>query len=626
MKRWWPEALLVVLALVAFVGCLGSVELWGKREQRAAAEAIDTIDHNHWLVAEIQGRPRLEKPPLPRWSIAALMKISGRRHEWIVRLPGSVSGILTVALIYSLGRRIAGRDLALASSFILCSSAFFVGEMRQAGNDGPLALFTTLALYAAWRRLEGASDALPPGNQVAGPQRYRTPSGAARWGVVFHCALGLGFLTKGPVILLLVGLTLIPYLAFGRSLSSGLRKLSSGPGVLIFLCLAASWPVAVLLEDPGAARVWALEMSEKTGLTQILEHRRHPLLLGQWPGMLLPWTLIAPLAVILPFLLSMRGKPSGDAGCSNSAPPRLASLWFPWWWSVGNLGLFSVWSVAKPSYYLPCLPGMALLIGAAWVELAQVGRGGENRRAAVAARGLLQAQWVLFFVAAAVAPLAVRNWLEPQVWPWSLVVALSIAVAVGLSSNAWRKGATATALSPLATACVIGFLVAYGCIGPQENVLRGHRSLAEWVGKIISNRSPSVMFFNEIDEGLWFYARGFALAPVPESQPRYNTAYDLAHSYLSERRHSETLGELEAKRVARDRQALVAWLDRRDPPARYLLIRARHFDLCAGVLAGRATPVLRETGLKRNELVLLEVTPAEPSKTTLSTRDASTRR
>ena len=57
-------------ARAVFLGCLGSVDLWGKREQRASAEAIDTIDHGHWLVAQIQGRPRLEKPPLPRWSIA----------------------------------------------------------------------------------------------------------------------------------------------------------------------------------------------------------------------------------------------------------------------------------------------------------------------------------------------------------------------------------------------------------------------------------------------------------------------------------------------------------------------------------------------------------------------------
>ena len=77
--------------------------LWGKREQRASAEAIDTVDHNHWLVAQIQGRPRLEKPPLPRWSIAALMMLTGRRDEWIVRLPGALVALATVALIYALG-------------------------------------------------------------------------------------------------------------------------------------------------------------------------------------------------------------------------------------------------------------------------------------------------------------------------------------------------------------------------------------------------------------------------------------------------------------------------------------------------------------------------------------------
>src|SRR5262249_52384944 len=124
-KRWWPEALLTVLVLGAFLGCLGSVELWGKREQRAAAEAIDTVDHNHWLVAEIQGRPRLEKPPLPRWSIALLMKLAGRRDEWMVRLPGAVAGALTVALVYALGLRMRDRELALAASFVLCSTAFF---------------------------------------------------------------------------------------------------------------------------------------------------------------------------------------------------------------------------------------------------------------------------------------------------------------------------------------------------------------------------------------------------------------------------------------------------------------------------------------------------------------------
>ena len=142
-----------MLAGVVFLGALGSVDLWGKREQRASAEAIDTVDHHHWLVARIQGRPRLEKPPLPRWTIAALMALTGRRDEWAVRLPGALSALGMVGLVYGLGCRLGGRSVGLAAGLVLTSIGFFVAELRQAGNDGPLAFFTTLALYAAWRRL-----------------------------------------------------------------------------------------------------------------------------------------------------------------------------------------------------------------------------------------------------------------------------------------------------------------------------------------------------------------------------------------------------------------------------------------------------------------------------------------
>src|SRR4029077_1994601 len=108
-RRVGPEAALALLAGAVFLGFLGSVDLWGKREQRASAEAIDTVDHKHWLVAQIQGRPRLEKPPLPRLSIALLVIFTGRRDVGIVRLPGALAGVATVALIYLLGRLMGGR-------------------------------------------------------------------------------------------------------------------------------------------------------------------------------------------------------------------------------------------------------------------------------------------------------------------------------------------------------------------------------------------------------------------------------------------------------------------------------------------------------------------------------------
>ena len=187
-----------------------------------------------------------------------MIALTARRDEAIVRLPNALAALATVGLVYWLGRGIGGRSVGLASGFALASSAYFVVEMRQAGNDALLALFTTLALLAAWKRLHGpgeGDEVEPPGDRL----------GRRAWAFVFYLALGLGFLTKGPVILLVVGLAVVGYLATSRRLGSGLRSLADGWGLAMFVVLALAWPVPVLLREPAAARVWWLEMAQKAG-------------------------------------------------------------------------------------------------------------------------------------------------------------------------------------------------------------------------------------------------------------------------------------------------------------------------------------------------------------------------
>ena len=50
IRRYAPEIVLALLAATVFLGRLGAMELWGKREQRAVAEALDTLDGPNWLV------------------------------------------------------------------------------------------------------------------------------------------------------------------------------------------------------------------------------------------------------------------------------------------------------------------------------------------------------------------------------------------------------------------------------------------------------------------------------------------------------------------------------------------------------------------------------------------------
>jgi len=551
-----------------------------------------------------------------------------------VRLPGAICGVATVALVLALGRRMAGTSVGRAAALVLCSTGFFVGEMRQASNDAPLALFTTLALYAAWRRLHGGEPsgqraAMKPGPiagraegaALAGWQREgpdggseetgMATAGSSVWSLVFYAALGLGFLTKGPVILLLVLVALIPYLSFSGRLAWGMRRLAHGWGLSLFVILAFGWPILVLGADPHASRVWLLEMAEKTGMSRILEHRRHGALAGQWPAMVLPWTIIAGCALALPFFTDMPQLGLRRSNQSPRAPATWVSpIWLAWWWALGNLAIFSVWTTAKPNYYVPCMPATALLTGAAWVRLTRAARG--RGTVGVAARAILQTQWVLLFVGAAAAPLVARPLIAWPIWTWTLAIALALAVSVACSALAWRRGADDLALAPITAACVLGILIAYGRIAPAENSQRGHRLLAQALHQRVRPGTHKIMFFNEIDEGLWFYLNDLDLAPVPGTHPRYNTAYDLAASYLAAHPPVLTLSDLEAKRQAHDKKSLMTWLEHADPSTPYLLIRKSLLDHYATDLAGRVAPLLSESGMKRNELVLLQVVGRNP--------------
>ncbi len=412
--------------------------------------------------------------------------------------------------------------------------------------------------------------------------------------------MGLGFLTKGPIILALVALTLGPYLAIAGRLRQGLGRLADGWGLFLFVALALSWPVPVVLNDPNALRVWYLEMGQKTGAAGVAHHRHHEVLAADWLWMTAPWVVVATTAVLQPFRLG--GRASRPA------------IWFPWWWAVGNLMMFCLWSVAKPNYYLPCLPAVALLIGIEWVRLTRAAR--EPRTRAALARPILQLHWVMLFVAALVAPVAARQ-VAPHLLVWTAIVSPAMAVAVVASAWAWRRGADAGALMPLVAAWSVGVLIGYGAIMPAANATHSHHGLATTLDRLLPPEVRTVMFFHEIDEGLWFYLRDRTLVPVPGSQPEYNDGLDLYDEFQGSQaeRDSRRLRQFEhqilLKRQETERQTLLAWLARPDRASSYVLLRNRDYDRLAPILAGLATPLFREQGLKRQGLVLLRVAPSE---------------
>ncbi len=580
VRRWAPEGLLSALAIVVFLGALGSMEFWGKREQRAVAESIDTLDHHHWLVAEIQSRPRLEKPPLPRWTLAAMMAVTDCRQEWLLRLPSALSGLGLVVLTYGLGRRIAGRSVGLASGFALVSTCFLIVEMRQAGNDAPLAFFTTLALYAAWRRLHGEPLDEPAGCPADRP-------GRVLWSGVFGLAMGLGFLCKGPIVVPLVGLTVLPYLALRKRLQAGLRLLGHPVGLLIFLGLALCWPVPVLLSDPNAWDVWMLEIGQKTSSAGVAYHHHRDLLAIDWPGMAAPWSLFALVAIVAPLTRRRHEWP--------------VSVAFPWFWAMANLAMFCAWSTAKPNYYLPCMPAVAILSGLGWMRVTRLARGSRP------ARRLLLGHWLVLFVLGAAVPVVVAQKWPAFVGP-AWVVSAAVMGGVVLSAWAWKQGAEALSLAPLSAAVGVLALVIYQGVTPRLNAENGYRAIAARIDNALPPEVRTVRFFRELDEGLWYYLPDRTLQAVPDGQIRYNTSFDL----LEAERQGVLIFD-DSARIQDLGGRLARWMSQPRTEPEYLVIRSKDFRQYAPQVVGLAEPVnlgKRKAGAERDDLLLLRVGPS----------------
>jgi 4-amino-4-deoxy-L-arabinose transferase-like glycosyltransferase len=545
---------------------------------------------------------------LPRWTIAGLILLFGRDSEWVVRLPSAAAALGSIALVYLLGRRMAGREVGLASGYALASSCFFITELRQAGNDGPLAFFTTLAFYAAWRALhadrwEGEGTIAPPGVRP----------GERRWGLLFGAGLGLGFLCKGPIVFLLVGPALLGYLVCARSFLRGLRVLADWRALVIATLLAASWPVPVAIADPNAVRVWMLEMGQKTGAAGIPHHQSRENIALSWFWMTAPWSLIATSALLMPFWRA----------------PRVArpGVWFSWWWAVAGLAIFSTWSVAKPNYYLPCLPAAGLLVGLQWVRLAELARGVQaDAKNAVARRSMavLRLHWVALLLVALGTPVVVGKTMPSQL-AVAAVAGILAAVGIAFSIAAWRKGRLAGSLGVQGATVALLVALAYGFVAPRHNSQNGHHRLAKRL-EHLTDPAATIMFFREIDEGLWFYLHDRKLAAVPNSQPRYNKDLDLIDDLKSKRftldwtvDEKTRRAQLARQRAIADRDTLIDWIHSRSTEAPYVLLRARtyeEFQRIDTALDSLATPVLREENLDRTELVLLRVhTPVIASET-----------
>ena len=220
---------IAIVAALFFLPFLGGVHLFDWDEINFAEAAREMLALKDYLRVYINYEPFWEKPPFFFWLQALSMKAFGV-GEYAARFPNAVCGIITLVLLFRLGARWHSVRFGL-----LWAGAFFGSTLPflyfKSGIIDPwFNLFIFLGLYYFilyyWKK-----EALP------GIELPRAGLWYLFWSGFF---IGLGMLTKGPVALLIAGLTMAVYWVYQR-----FRLYVGVPQVLFFLfaslIVGAAW-------------------------------------------------------------------------------------------------------------------------------------------------------------------------------------------------------------------------------------------------------------------------------------------------------------------------------------------------------------------------------------------------
>jgi 4-amino-4-deoxy-L-arabinose transferase-like glycosyltransferase len=209
-KKFYPY-LVLASAILFFIPFLGSVHLFDWDEINFAESAREMLVTGNFSRVQIDFQPFWEKPPLFFWMQALSMKLFGI-NEFAARFPNAVIGILTLFLFYNLGKRLYDEKFGLIWSLAYLGS-FLPHLYFKSGIIDPFFnffMFLGVVFLAKSISNTGASKGF----------RYAFFAGIS---------IGLAILTKGPVGLLIPGISVVVYWATAR-----FRKITNYKNILIF--------------------------------------------------------------------------------------------------------------------------------------------------------------------------------------------------------------------------------------------------------------------------------------------------------------------------------------------------------------------------------------------------------
>lgn len=336
--RWMPWVLAAIAVFVLSFE-LGSRELSSPDEARYAAISWSMLKTGDWLTPTHNLKfYHWHKPPVTYWLMASSFAVLGR-NEWAARLPSACAAFAVVMGVYIVARTLHGRTTGFYSGLILLASPLFFALARVANTDMLVCAFITWTWVCFVRCLFGET-------------RRRA------WFVLGGLFAGLGFMTKGPVLLMSTLVPMVVYLTVTRQW----RRIGVWPWLAaagVFLVVGLPWYIIVAARHPGLL-TYFIEYQTLQRLTTEVHHRTAPFWFFGWvvPLGFAPWIVLAGFGVWGCF----------RRGFVEAGRARHAAV-LPIVWAAVVLAIISLSKSKLITYCLPMFPALALLAGWFVVEM-----------------------------------------------------------------------------------------------------------------------------------------------------------------------------------------------------------------------------------------------------------------
>ncbi|MEO6967302.1 MAG: glycosyltransferase family 39 protein [Rhodanobacteraceae bacterium] len=344
-----PLLRLILLGLVLGFAFQGTRGLWSPDEGRYVDGALQMLDSGNYLAPGYSpDRVNFSKPPVTYWIIAASIRVFGR-NTWAARMPYALAFVLTLWLLYAMGKQLTPEKPWLPGLVYACAIfPFFATNIIS--TDVFLTLFEALAMFGFMR--------------WAFTQNGRE---RRRYAWLMWLGFGLAFMTKGPPGLTPL-LAVVPFIV-GRDGWRGLGRLFSPLGLCIFFVVALFWYLVAVLRYPWLVRYFLDQEVYQRLFTAV--QRRHPGAFG-WLVVYLPTLVLGSLPWWPKLIREMRAAASfrkWKRWRQEHTVEFFLALWF-----FVPLVMFCLVQSRLPLYILPLFLPLSLLLALALRKKINLGK------------------------------------------------------------------------------------------------------------------------------------------------------------------------------------------------------------------------------------------------------------